>query len=413
MAGSEGASTVAKAQPPGFVWSTVTPMFLILGMPCTLMCAVSFAITLKSSPLPRLQVGIRALSIQLLDGKAYRGPPTSSGYRPVYRNSGFTYYVLSMLIAGYFLVDKDLPGYAIYRSIPYLVAVLIIVGFAVSTLLYVKGLTSPSPGEHGSSGNVVFDFFWGLELYPRIGKRFDVKLWTNSRFGMMLWQLLVLICWKARVETAGWSWAMAATSFLQTAHAAKFFWREDRYVQFSGVIVDRSGYYLSFGFMAFMGPMYAIPNFYMVEHCPDMSPVAAILVTALGLVLSLLHSWCDYQKQLVKDTQGDCVLWRSPAKVIRASYRDDADHETTDLLPLSGFWSICRRPDYVLEILIHLCWALPAGGKSVVPYLSAVLHACVLVYEAYRFEDLCAKKYGQKWKQYCSIIKYRMIPYVY
>ncbi|XP_075751555.1 uncharacterized protein LOC119174557 isoform X2 [Rhipicephalus microplus] len=414
---------------------------MILGMPCTLMCAVSLAITLKSSSTLAFKWGFdrfvynactcygfgtleawtfavafilySALSILLLDGKAYRGPPTSSGYRPVYRNSGFTYYVLSLLITGYLLLENDFPGYAIYRSIPSLVAVLAIVGFAISTLLYIKGLTSPSPGEHGSSGNVVFDFFWGLELYPRIGKRFDIKLWTNSRFGMMLWQLLVLICWKARVEIAGWSWAMAATSFLQTAHAAKFFWREDRYVQFTGVVVDRSGFYLSFGYMAFMGPIYAIPNFYMVEHCPDMSPVVAILVTSLGLVLSILHTWCDRQRQLVKDTQGDCIPWQSPAKVIRASYRDSAEHETTDLLPLLGFWSICRRPDYVLEILIHLCWALPAGGKSVVPYMSAILHACILAFEAYRFEDLCTKKYGQKWKQYCSIVKYKMIPYVY
>ncbi|KAH6929026.1 hypothetical protein HPB50_022485 [Hyalomma asiaticum] len=405
MAGTEDSSTSTKAQPPSFFRNTVAPLFLMLSVPCTLMCTVSFVITCKSSPSLAFKSGFGQFVYKACTchgfgtcsmAKRTEAHPRHRDTDPSTETQGFTYYVLSMLLAGYFLIEKDLPGYPIYRGIPSLVVVLVIVGFVVSALLYVKGLTSPSPGEHGSSGSVVFDFFWGLELYPRIGKRFDVKLWTNSRFGMMLWQILVLICWKA-----------------QTAHAAKFFWREERYVQFADVVVDRSGCYLSLGYIAFMGPMYAIPNFYMVEHNQGMSLTQAIFLTTLGLSLSLLHYWCDYQKQLVRNTQGNCSIGRSPVKVIRASYQDNVGNEKTELLPLCGFWSICRRPDYVLEILIHLCWALPAGGQSVVPYMSTVLHVCVLMYEAYRFEDLCAKRYGQQWKQYCSIVKYRMIPYVY
>nr|XP_050027652.2 uncharacterized protein LOC126522856 [Dermacentor andersoni] len=321
---------VAKPKPPNFFWYTVVPLVLIPSMPVTLMCAISYVITHKSSPYIAFQSGFgqfvysactdqgfgkreawtfalsftlySALSIPLLAGKAYRGPSTSSGFRPVYRNSGFTYYVLSMLIAGYFMFEKDLTVHLIYRVIPSLVVVLTIEGFIVSVLLYVKGLTSPSPGEHGPSGSAVFDFCWGLELYPRVGKRFDVKLWTNSRFGMMLWQLLVLVSWKAQVETTGWNWAMAVVCFLQTAHAAKFFWREDSYMQFTDVVVDRSGYCSSWGFIAFMGPIYAIPNFFMVEHCPDMSLALVMFITALGLTLRLLTNRCKGKRQLLRNS---------------------------------------------------------------------------------------------------------------
>lgn len=31
-----------------------------------------------------------------------------------------------------------------------------------------------------------------MELYPRIGKNFDIKLFTNCRFGMMSWAVLVI-----------------------------------------------------------------------------------------------------------------------------------------------------------------------------------------------------------------------------
>ena len=32
----------------------------------------------------------------------------------------------------------------------------------------------------------------GMELYPRIGKWFDLKTWTNCRMGMMGWGVLVV-----------------------------------------------------------------------------------------------------------------------------------------------------------------------------------------------------------------------------
>ena len=32
----------------------------------------------------------------------------------------------------------------------------------------------------------------GMELYPRIGRYFDIKTFTNCRFGMMSWPLLAL-----------------------------------------------------------------------------------------------------------------------------------------------------------------------------------------------------------------------------
>lgn len=31
-----------------------------------------------------------------------------------------------------------------------------------------------------------------MELYPRIGKSFDIKVFTNCRFGMMSWAVLSL-----------------------------------------------------------------------------------------------------------------------------------------------------------------------------------------------------------------------------
>lgn len=32
----------------------------------------------------------------------------------------------------------------------------------------------------------------GMELYPRIGRDFDIKVFTNCRFGMMSWAVLII-----------------------------------------------------------------------------------------------------------------------------------------------------------------------------------------------------------------------------
>jgi len=47
-------------------------------------------------------------------------------------------------------------------------------------LLYIKGALAPSSTDHHISGNFIFDYFWGVELYPRVGA-LDLKMLVNCR----------------------------------------------------------------------------------------------------------------------------------------------------------------------------------------------------------------------------------------
>lgn len=42
-----------------------------------------------------------------------------------------------------------------------------------------------------------------MELYPRIGKNFDLKTWTNCRVGMMSWSVLILCFLVKQIESYG------------------------------------------------------------------------------------------------------------------------------------------------------------------------------------------------------------------
>lgn len=425
----------------GFLTKTILPASLMLLTPNIVVCVIYFVVTYGSSVAHVSKIGFptfwydawtshglgtfeiwtffavfvaySGLSIIVLPGKLYYGPITATGHRPSYRKTGFLYYVITMSLVAYLLLIQDTRCWSIYRNLPGAAVFLTVFGLVVSVLLFIKGKLHPSPGEHGSSGNLVFDIYWGLELYPRIGEHMDVKQWTNSRFGMMIWQLLVLVSWKAQVEDSGWNWAMAATATLQTLYIAKFYWWEDGYMQTIDIIVDRAGFYICWGCICFLTMLYPLTSLYMVEHSPDASAVFGLATISVGAGLIGMNYWCDYQRQIVRALNGKCTIWGKPARVIRATYRDESGKMRSNLLLASGFWSLSRHINYVWEILSALCWCMPAGLGSILPYIYVLYLTGLLVHRSFRDQEKCAKKYKQSWEEYCSLVKYRIVPFIF
>ncbi|CAN1298863.1 7-dehydrocholesterol reductase [Linum perenne] len=96
----------------------------------------------------------------LLPGKTVEGPISPKGNRPVY---------------------KVLFRFGIFNA----ATVYDHLGEIFSALIF------------GSLIFCVFLYIKGMELYPRIGKNFDIKVFTNCRFGMMSWAVLALTyCFK-------------------------------------------------------------------------------------------------------------------------------------------------------------------------------------------------------------------------
>lgn len=97
--------------------------------------------------------------------------------------------IFSITVMSYFDMSD------IFLKIVSFAGILTVVGFTVSVLVYLKGLFLPSPGVFLRTGNPIFDFYCGVELYPRIGKYLDLKQLINCRFGMWLWQFVILLSW--------------------------------------------------------------------------------------------------------------------------------------------------------------------------------------------------------------------------
>ena len=95
--------------------------------------------------------------------------------------------------------------------------------------------------DHGLSGNPVFDYYWGTELYPRIFG-WDVKVFTNCRCGMMFWALSIISYASKQHEIYGYiSSSMLVSVSLQLIYITKFYWWETGYLRTIDIMHDRAG----------------------------------------------------------------------------------------------------------------------------------------------------------------------------
>lgn len=108
-------------------------------------------------------------------------------------------------------------------------------------LLVLKAKVAPSSSDSGLSGNIVFDYYWGGELYPRVFG-WDVKVFTNCRYGMTGWALLCTSFACAQYERTGTvSNAMMVSAALQVIYLAKFHIWERGYMFTIDIHTDRAG----------------------------------------------------------------------------------------------------------------------------------------------------------------------------
>jgi 7-dehydrocholesterol reductase len=61
-----------------------------------------------------------------------------------------------------------------------ILAALNIVAWALCFALYIKGHVAPSSSDSGSTGNILQDFYWGMELYRKYQALSDRQVHSES-----------------------------------------------------------------------------------------------------------------------------------------------------------------------------------------------------------------------------------------
>jgi 7-dehydrocholesterol reductase len=354
--------------------------------------------------------------LKLVPGKPFIGNVTPQGNRPVYRANGLQCYFLTLATTAavhcYGVFDLG----QVYDHYGEILSSLNVLSWILCFTLFVKGHTFPSSTDSGTTGSLLYDFYWGMELYPRI-LTVDVKQITNCRGGMMWWAVGI-ICYavkNAQLQSDGLPTpAMAASVIIQLIYVTKFFAWETGYLNSMDIQHDRAGYYLCWGCLVWVPSVYTSQALYLVRS-PSSAwctwEIAAAIVV-LGTLCVMINFESDWQRYMFRQSGGAKYSWWNSSKKPRqivATYTTVTGKTQTSLLLVDGWWKFSRHFHYLPEILASFFWTVSAG-REILPYFYVVYLTCLLVDRAWRDDDRCRKKYGKDWVTYCSMVPYKIIP---
>jgi 7-dehydrocholesterol reductase len=199
---------------------------------------------------------------------------------------------------------------------------------------------------------------------------------------------------------------------LQIAYVARFMWWEAGYIATLDIAHDRFGFYLLWGVLGWLPAIYPSAALYLAAHPVALGTLPALALLAIGGGALVLTHLADAQRQRVRASDGQCLVWGRRPDVIRVRYHSLKGSEE-GLLLVSGFWGLARHFNYASEILLALAWTLPCGSGALLPYFYPAYLAVMLVHRALRDDRRCRRKYGASWDAYCARVPYRMLPGIF
>lgn len=351
--------------------------------------------------------------MKALPGRKISGLTTPKGNVPIYKANGISSFICTLAL--FYLGSSQFKLFSptiIYDHFGGLLGALNVFSLIFCLFLYLKGRYKPSTSDSGTTGDAVFDYFWGMELYPRLFG-WDVKMFTNCRFGMMGWSLIIISFACKQEQLYGISDSMIVAVVLQLLYIAKFFWWETGYLRSMDIMYDRAGFCICWGCMVWLPSIYTSPTLFLVNHPNHLGTFVASAILIAGVICIFINYLADKQPQYVRSKNGDCTIWKKKPDLIFANYKTEWGEEKQTLLLASGWWGISRHFHYLPEILGAFCWSVPALFGHYIPYFYLTFLFLLLIDRSYRQEKRCATKYGSGWDEYCKRVPFRLIPFVY
>eukprot|EP00602_Paraphysomonas_sp_CaronLab_P003844 CAMPEP_0185039548 /NCGR_PEP_ID=MMETSP1103-20130426/36490_1 /TAXON_ID=36769 /ORGANISM="Paraphysomonas bandaiensis, Strain Caron Lab Isolate" /LENGTH=238 /DNA_ID=CAMNT_0027578477 /DNA_START=393 /DNA_END=1109 /DNA_ORIENTATION=- len=199
-------------------------------------------------------------------------------------------------------------------------------------------------------------------------------------------------------------------------YAVMFLWFLHEYMLFERVhlytydlFAEKLGFKLVWGCTVFYPHFYCIGMHSLLAASKDNDlPYGACLA-----VLSLfLVGWCitrgaNLQKYMCR-TSPDC-------KLVFGGLIEQRTIPGTRIL-CSGFWGAARHFNYAGEILQGIALALPGTFlgytlfSKIFPWVYPLFYITLFVTRQHDDDELCKKKYGAKWDEYCAAVPWKILP---
>lgn len=325
----------------------------------------------------------------------------------------------------------------------------IILAYVISIWVYIASFSvkqgNPDLRElarGGHTGNLIYDFFIGRELNPRVTLplfgEIDVKAWLEMRPGLTGWALLDLAFIAQQYRNYGYiSDSIIIVAAVQSYYVLEGQFAEAGILGMMDITTDGLGFMLSFGDIVWVPFLYSTQCRYLSVY-PVQLGWAGVAANALVFAVGVsIFRAANSQKNRFRTNP-------SSPEFANATFLQTK--RGTRLLT-SGWWGMARHINYFGDWLQSLPFCLPTGiagyvifpaasgltgvgvktmlgGQEVMQgelrgwgmlftYFYSAWFAFMLVHRERRDDAACAEKYGDDWVTYKKKVPSRIIPGIY
>jgi protein-S-isoprenylcysteine O-methyltransferase Ste14 len=331
----------------------------------------------------------------------------------------------------------------------------ILIAYAISTYVYVASFSVKHPkdpgqrelAQGGHTGNVLYDWFIGRELNPRVTLpifgEVDIKAWCELRPGLLGWIILDLAFIMQQYRNFGKvTDSIVLVTIAQAVYVLDSYYMEPAILTTIDLIQDGFGVMLAFGDLVWVPFTYSIQARYLANYPVELGWWGIAGVLAVQGVGYYIFRSVNNEKNRFRTNPND-------PRVSHLKYIETA---AGSKLLITGWWGRARHINYLGDWFMSWAYVLPTAmagyviknaaahpitaaqsdavffrnsyGKYAVPgeakgwgmlftYFFMLYFAVLLIHRERRDEEKCRKKYGKDWERYCKIVPYRIVPYVY
>lgn len=355
--------------------------------------------------------------------------------RPAFNSALFT---VALAAAGTFAQGPDFPLWDFMwdNYIPILTTN-ILISYALATFVYIRSFSvKPRDPSHrelaagGCTGNIIYDWYIGRELNPRIHLpvigELDIKSFMELRPGMLGWVLLNLAFMARQYKNHGFiTDSMAIVVFSQALYVFDALWMEPAILTTMDITTDGFGFMLAFGDLVWVPFIYSLQSRYLAVHPVVLGLSGCLAVFAVQALGYYIFRAANNEKNRFRTNPKD-------PKVAHLKY---IETKAGSKLLTSGWWGRARHINYLGDWIMSWAYCLPTGiagyiiqrnlfGMEVVQgeargwgmlitYFYLVYFAVLLIHRERRDEEKCRRKYGRDWEEYCRIVPWRIVPGIY
>ncbi|KOX78838.1 Lamin-B receptor [Melipona quadrifasciata] len=335
-------------------------------------------------------------------GRKIDGPHTRIG-RIQYRLNGFLCGLLSVIIFVVCIYEElEIIDLITQNSVQFSISGWIL-GTILSLLLFVKGSRAPvaNLNIHGSTNSVIYNFWQGREINPRIGPvDFKISLFRTSMIAIILINLSIVMKTIEETETYSLEYlnmGVLLGALLQIIYAIDALFFESTILTTFEVMYEGTGYMLSTGYM--MYPFLpTLTTKYMLYHKIQFTYLFVFPLLAF-IIGYLLYRISNSQKnEFRRNPLSPSLIHLETIPTVRGKK-----------LIVSGLWGHVRHPNYLGDIIIWWSISSISLACDILPYYYAIMCSGLLMHRAIRDNERCKIRYGLAWEQYTSRVKYMIL----